>query len=157
MKNNGNCIARVRNMVFFFLFFFFCFIGNVLWTENKNKMEKYGEEDEFVMWSGGDTWRRQECIHSEIKHLSYLRQRKNKAMEVYHARETIWKTDLDSVPIYALFLKLFTGLFTGSFKRIFDWNFIKSYSVTFDKEKNFQVLELADVHIFKISKLLLTF
>lgn len=42
-------IALPEKYGFFFLFFFFCFIGNVLWTENKNKMEKYGEEDEFVM------------------------------------------------------------------------------------------------------------
>lgn len=49
----------------------------------------------------------------EIKHLSYLRQRKNKAMEVYHARETIWKIDLDN-------RSLKTNIFFGRFDlRIF--------------------------------------
>lgn len=98
-------------------------------------MEKYGEEDEFVMWSGGDTWRRQECnVHSfrDKASLSYLRQRKNKVMKIYHARETIWKTDLDSVPISALFLKLFAfESLNETFERIFDgyWNFVKKLFV----------------------------
>lgn len=88
----------------------------------------------------------------EIKHLSYLRQRKNKAMEVYHARETIWKIDLDNRSYLYSFLEIIYYRF-ASFERIFSLKFCKKlFDVTFDKKKNFQeFLGLADLHIFKIA------
>lgn len=150
MKNNWK-LRRQITKTSFFLFSFFVSLGTscgpearVRWKSMEKRMSLLCEVEKTLE----DV---KSAFIQEIKHLSYLRQRKNKAMEVYHARETIWKIDLDNRSYLYSFLEIIYYRF-ASFERIFHWNFVKSYSVTFDKKKNFQeFLELTDLHIFKIA------
>lgn len=157
MKNNGNCIASVRNVFFFFsfsfFFFFSFFIGNVLWAGNKNKKWKSMEKRMSLLCEVEETLedvKSAMCIHSEIKHLSRIYDR-----EKIKWWKFIMRGKQSGKPILIAFLSL-----------LFSWNYLlskvwmkllkeflmgieilwKSYS--FDKKKNFKVLKL----IFVFSK-----
>lgn len=151
MKNNWK-LRRQITKTSFFLFSFFVSLGTscgpearVKWKSMEKRMSLLCEVEETLE----DV---KSAFIQEIKHLSYLRQRKNKAMEVYHARETIWKIDLDNRSYLCSFLEIIYYRF-ASFERIFSLKFCKKlFDVTFDKKKNFQeFLGLADLHIFKIA------
>lgn len=151
MKNNWK-LRRQITKTSFFLFSFFVSLGTscgpearVRWKSMEKRMSLLCEVEETLE----DV---KSAFIQEIKHLSYLRQRKNKAMEVYHARETIWKIDLDNRSYLCSFLEIIYYRF-ASFERIFSLKFCKKlFDVTFDKKKNFQeFLGLADLHIFKIA------
>lgn len=151
MKNNWK-LRRQITKTSFFLFSFFVSLGTscgpearVRWKSMEKRMSLLCEVEKTLE----DV---KSAFIQEIKHLSYLRQRKNKAMEVYHARETIWKIDLDNRSYLYSFLEIIYYRF-ASFERIFSLKFCKKlFDVTFDKKKNFQeFLGLADLHIFKIA------
>lgn len=151
MKNNWK-LRRQITKTSFFLFSFFVSLGTscgpearVRWKSMEKRMSLLCEVEKTLE----DV---KSAFIQEIKHLSYLRQRKNKAMEVYHARETIWKIDLDNRSYLCSFLEIIYYRF-ASFERIFSLKFCKKlFDVTFDKKKNFQeFLGLADLHIFKIA------